>query len=49
MALGWRLEWWDKAKIKLKYIKTVGELPRVIREIVEEEEKKRVIEMGRVW
>jgi len=49
VALGWRLEWWDKAKIKLKHIKTVGELPRVIREIVEEEEKKRVTEMGRVW
>ena len=49
IALGWRLDQWHSAKIKPKHIKTVGEVTRVIAGIVEEEEQKKVRELGRVW
>ncbi|MBA7593727.1 hypothetical protein ES703_00658 [subsurface metagenome] len=49
IALGWRLDQWDTAKIKPRHIKTVRELTKVIKEIIEEEEQKKVREMGRVW
>ena len=49
IALGYRLDQWDTTKIKPRHISSVHELARVIREIVEEEEKKKVMEIGRVW
>jgi len=49
VALGWHLDSWDKTKIKPRHIKNAQELPRVIREIIEEEESKKVRDMGRVW
>lgn len=49
VALGWHLDSWDKIKIKPKHIENAQELPRVIREIIEEEESKKVRDMGRVW
>jgi hypothetical protein len=49
IALGWRLDQWDTAKIKPKLVNTVRELPKAIKEIIEAEEKKKVREIGRVW
>lgn len=49
VALGWCSDRWDKTKIKPKHIENIGELPRVVREIIEEEERKKVRDMGRVW
>jgi len=49
IALGSRLDQWDTAKIKPKPVKAVRELPKVIKEIIEAEEIRKVREMGRVW
>ena len=49
IAVGWRLDQWETAKIKPRPINNVRELTKVIKEIIEEEEKKKVREMGRVW
>jgi len=49
IALGWRMDQWDSAKIKPRPVKTVGEVTKVIADIVEEEEQKKVREMGRAW
>lgn len=49
IALGWRLDQWETAKIKPRPVQTVGEVTRVIADIVEEEEQKKVREIGRVW
>jgi len=49
IALGSRLDQWDTAKIKPKHVKAVRELPKVIKEIIEAEEIRKVREMGRVW
>ncbi|GAJ23980.1 unnamed protein product, partial [marine sediment metagenome] len=49
IALGWRMEQWDSAKIKPRPVKTVGEVTKVIADIIKEEEQKKVREMGRVW
>jgi len=49
IALGWRLDQWETAKIKPRPVQTVGEVAKVIADIVEEEEQKKVREIGRVW
>jgi hypothetical protein len=40
---------WDKTRIKPKHISSVHELAKAIREIIEEEEMKKVREIGRLW
>ncbi len=49
ISLAWSLDKWSMAKIKPRPIKTVRELAKVIREIIEEEERKKVRELGRTW
>ena len=49
IALGYRMDRWDKTRIKPRHISSVHELAKAIREIIEEEEMKKVREIGRLW
>lgn len=49
IALGWRFDHWQAANVKPRPVETVGEVTKAIADIIEEEEQKKVREMGRVW
>jgi len=49
IALGYHPHKWETAKIKPRPVQTVGEVTKVIADIVKEEEQKKVREIGRVW
>jgi hypothetical protein len=49
IALGYHPDKWETAKIKPRPVQTVGEVTKVIADIVKEEEQKKVREIGRVW
>ena len=49
IALGWRFDQWEAANIKPRPVETVGEVTKVIADIIEEEEQRKVREFGRAW
>ncbi|MBN1613323.1 MAG: hypothetical protein JW950_02535 [Deltaproteobacteria bacterium] len=49
IALGGRPDRWDKTGIKPRHIRSVHGVARAIGEIVEEEERKKVRALGRIW